>query len=312
MNIGILTQDKTLAKALKGILPSDKNKVLTSKLLKSMDENCQWIYENYCGVVFMDFIEEDLAAIKVMEMLQSKLDRKISFVFLFPEPKKSDDGSDQMVACLNGGALGFLQKEIPKKKMEQYVKKLLKRHQTAAKEEDKGRELALNKKKAAATERANHRLHEINRRKNQFVLDHLNDLQMEEVSLLFLSNSKFRFERFRDFFMETGFPFSITNASTLKFAEEDCDVDPPEIIVSDFILPDGTALDLNKAIRGKKGLSTTRLLVLTSEEKNLREVEKPEHKIDDAMMRPSNRDEYLELLVKVLMAAKLPTVAGTG
>jgi PleD family two-component response regulator len=199
-------------------------------------------------------------------------------------------------------------KEAPEKKLDHYVKKLITRHEDELKTEDKGRDLALSRKKVAALERANQRLWEINRKKNQLILDHLNDLQLGEIKVLFLSNSNYRFERFKDFFMETGIPFFIVFATSLKATEADCLENAPEIIVSDYILPDGTALDLNKLIRGKKGLSTIRLLVLTSDEKNLREVEKPENKVDGAMIRPSNREEYSELLARVLMLAKLPTV----
>lgn len=309
MNIGILTQDKEWGKKLEEAILSTKNKIFTAKPLDSIGENCQWIYEKYCGMVFMDFLEEDLAAIKIMESVQGKVERKISFVFLFSGQEKADEGNDQIVASLNQGALGFLVRGAPKKKMEHYVKKLIQRHETSIKEEDKGRELAISQKKGEALERSLHRLHEINRKKNRFILEHLNDLQMVEVKLLFLSNSKFRYEKFRDFFMETGFPFSISTATTVKSAEEECAETLPDIIISDYILPDGTALDLNQTIRGKQGLSTIRLMVLTSDEKNLREVEKAENKIDEAMIRPSNRDEYLELLTRILMVAILPTVS---
>ncbi|MBI5184874.1 MAG: hypothetical protein HZA01_04005 [Nitrospinae bacterium] len=309
MNIGILTKDKDFGKKLEEIAASAQNRVFTGKPSGDVGKDCQWIYEKYCGMVFMDFIEEDLLSIKTMGSLQGKVERKIPFVFLFSGSRDFEETNDHIVACVNEGALGLLWKEVPEKKLAHYVKKLIDRAQAAVKTEDKGRELALNRKKTAALERAGQRLWELNRKKNQLILDHLGELQPGEIRLMFLSNSKYRYERFKDFFMETGIPFSISFATSLKSAEEDCLESAPEIIVSDYILPDGTALDLNKVIRGKKGLSTIRLLVLTSDEKNLREVEKPENKVDGAMLRPSNRDEYSELLVRVLMASKLPTIA---
>lgn len=308
MNIGILTGDKSFEKKLQNILGSTKNKVFSGKPLESTDKNCQWIYDKYCSMVFMDFIEEDLISVKVMESIQNKVDRKISFVFLFPDSKITSDYLENMVVAMNYGALGFMLKETPEKKSEHYVRELIKRHKNTIQEEDKGKELALQTKKTAVFERTSHRLHEINRKKNRFILDNFNDSDMEEIKILFLSNSKFRHEKFRDFFTETGFPFSIATATTVKLAEEECHEEPPDIIISDYILPDGTALDLNTSIRAQKGLSTIRLLVLTSDEKNMREVEKAENKIDEMMIRPSNRDEYLELLARVLMLAKLPTV----
>ncbi len=310
MNIGILTQDKEFGKTLREIVLSTKNKVFSVQSSYSVKKDCQWIYDKYCSIVFIDFIEEDLTSIKIMQTTQGKVERKISFVFLFSDYKKKEGTSDHIVSCLNEGALGFLLKETPSDKLDHYVRKIINRYQETIKKEDKGRELAINLRKVSALERENHRSHELIRKKNQFILDHLNEIRFGEISLLFLSSSKYRYEKFMDFFMETEFPFFITHATSLESAEKECEENSPDVIISDFVLPDGTALDLNKVIREKKGISTVRILVLTADEKNLLEVEKPESKMDGAMIRPSNRDEYRELLVKVLLAAKLPTVEG--
>ncbi|MBU2549462.1 MAG: response regulator, partial [Proteobacteria bacterium] len=223
------------------------------------------------------------------------------FILILNEPV----GAEHLILALNEGAMAVINAPVKPETLLNYVGRGL-----AAQKEDKARSEDLERLQRVADHEkscSDEQAMEVGRCKRQLRLNYrlINRLMttpraaIGQTRVLLVSDSAYQLELFQKHLENAGLTV-LTAPDGLKGLDE-ARASRPRIIVSDLEMPGLGGLELCREIKNDEALAPNHFIICTASEDKIEDVLKPEHKVDDCLVKPSRPEQFEEFTARVAL-----------
>lgn len=307
-----------MARVLVRISPEDAAQRLSSLLLSSKYEvhtgpgydqagdpaaAAQDILAKNPVLVIMDYLSDDAWSVKAMQITASH-NPLIKFIFV-AQPQLPPA---HMVMALNEGAAAILTAPISSEALNTYVARTVARRKEEllrAEEMDRYQKL-VDREKACSLGQAE----ELSRQKH-LMRDYARLINLllatggakTKRKVLLVTDSAFQAERFRKYLEDLN--FQVVSAADGIKGLETARIEHPQIIVSDLEMPGLNGLELCQAVKNDDKIGPNHFIICTANQAKIKEVLKPEYKVDDCLLKPGQPEEFQEFTARVALGMLL-------
>jgi CheY-like chemotaxis protein len=247
----------------------------------------------------MDYLPTDSFSVKVMQQCRGRGDF-IKFIFLV----RLEVGLDHLVLAVNEGAGALLTIPIREEALLNYVNRALtQRKAEKAQEEQLARceQLMAKERNGAAEQSAE--LSQLKRSQslNHRLINHLlaTTTARKKPKVLLVSDSTYQLDLFRKHLEDLN--FQVATAADGAQGLEKARQEHPRIIVSDLEMPGLNGIELCLAVKNDETMGPNHFIICTANEGRIREVLKPENKVDDCLVKPGKGDEFQAFTARVAL-----------
>ncbi|MEW6266191.1 MAG: response regulator [Thermodesulfobacteriota bacterium] len=250
-------------------------------------------------LVILDYLAEDALSVKAMQMVRDKMPL-IKFIFvLADEPPLA-----HLVLALNEGAAAFLAPPVARGALDNYVTRALsrQREEKANQEEIERCRRTADEEKACSLEQSLTIAKQTRvLRQYSLLVNHLLAAPpaRPDRKVLVVSDSTYQIDLFRRHLEEAN--FQVLTAKDGQAGLETAHREHPRIIVSDLEMPNLNGLELCRAVKNDKALVPNHFIICTANEKKIEEVLRPEHLVDDCLLKPSRPEDFQEFTARVAL-----------
>lgn len=250
-------------------------------------------------LVIMDYWNEDLAGIKLM---QAMVNISGPPVFIFIE-SDYEAGREEIMLALNEGAKAFLPHNFSKASLLNHVKKALAgnwRFQQQTKElasATLGKEIANLEEQLISTRTS--------AKSFQKLVSHLlaNPKSSQDHTVLVVSDSPYQLEVLKNILEDHH--FKVLTASTATEGLEIATQQKPRFIVSDLELEDMSGLDFCKEVKMVKKIIPCYFVICTANQDKVDTIMAPGNGLDDCLPKPSGQHDNEDFISKVALGLLL-------
>ena len=248
----------------------------------------------------LTYSAEDAASVKVMQDVLSR-DPLVKFIFVL----ENDPGLEHLVMAMNEGASAVLTAPVASRSLTNYLNRALtarKEEKTRAEEIENCHRL-IDHEKACTLEQTT----ELSSQKRLLTLSYnlINHLLATagpgpgRSKVLLVSDSVYQVDIFRQHLEARN--FEVLAARDGQEGLETARRERPRIVVSDLEMPGLNGLELCQAIKNDPSLAPNHFIICTANQDRIAEVMKPEHKVDDCLLKPSHPEDFSEFTARTAL-----------
>ncbi len=226
------------------------------------------------GIILIPALWEDLFCIKLLNEIRT-LPHSYAKLFYGQAPEK-----EHLITAFNAGIDGFISLPADQERVSLLFQKVINKH-----EEDKRRYA-----RACCFDQVNYERIQSERhilgKAFKDLLHGRNPFALNNIRLLIVNSSSAQERRLSHFLTEVD--ASSESARSMSHALEVLQSSPPfDILISDYLLPDGDAIQLVKRMREQLKEEMPRVLVWSSSPEEIPALLQPETFIDDVILKPT-------------------------
>ncbi len=247
------------------------------------------------GIVWLPALWEDLQGVKLVREFQ-RVPGLFEAILCGPAPDPA-----QLAAAFNEGLGGYL--ELPPHaataaQLLARARQRLETRQEVRRALKRLAELEVHPRAAASAMDAGIRDRLLGRACMD-LLQRKGPLLTDKIAVLLVSSSKAQCKMLAEFLKSAGFRVKVTGG--LEEAAQELMGAPYQAVVSDNVLPDGTAAALAQRMRQVIKANIPRFIVWTASPEKIAELANPQHHIDDVVLKPGPDAGREEILLAIIL-----------
>ncbi|MBF0529753.1 MAG: response regulator [Deltaproteobacteria bacterium] len=251
------------------------------------------------AVVILDYLPEDAWSVKLLQTVRIK-NALIKFIFMVD----SHLPASHVLMAMNEGASSMLTLPVTQEALNVYVTRALARRQeekALAEELDQCHKLIEREKttcEGLTVEKIDQKrfIREYVRLVNVLLAG---TVAKGKRKILLVSDSSYQLDRFRKHLEDAD--FLVITALDGNKGLETARQEHPRIIVSDLEMPGMNGLEFCLAVKNDETIGPNHFIICTANQDKVSQVLKPEHKVDDCLIKPGRPEDFQEFTARVAL-----------